>query len=790
MLRPLRVLLAVALTVPLLAGTAGAEEQPLPWAVANHQHRQALLHRVWPADGVPGSMLVTTATSAVARSVADDEGGLVLGDRTVLLHVEPGTEAGAAGRVAAISGVIGVEPDRERSVARVPNDELYFGDQWSHDLANADMAWNTTTGDASVSVAVLDTGVDGRHADLRGNLVEQVDVSSGRPVVQSLGSDNDTCNVGHGTFVSGVVGALGNNSIGVAGVAWDVSIVDVALTSRASRCGILDSVIIAGLAYVTDPSRSGGAVDVVNLSLGGVAEACPIALQSELDTARDRGTLVVAAAGNDNQRIAGATSIPASCQGVMSIGAVGDGGDIAPYSNENAWVDVAAPGGDSSVGRGIVSTAAGGGYDEEEGTSFAAPYVAGIAALLRSVEPSLTPDDLESIIERTASYDGARRDDSYGWGLVDAGRAVAAADDDPEPPEDDPSFPISIGGVDVERVSASGTSTDAIRQAVAISEDVFGDDGAAHAVLARSDDFADVLAGSALGFGVGPVLFSGSTGPLPGVTKTELERTLVDGSTVYLLGGTSALPATLEAEIEALGFVAVRVAGTTRQLTAVAVAEQLESYLAENEFIQPNIAVIATAFNWPDAVSAGALGAWFGVPILVTSATSLDEPVRAFLAERSWETVYLVGGTAALSEDVRRAARDAARVPTADAVRLAGVDRSATAVAIGTEFERLYSEQFEVAFGQPAVPPIVAAVNMRRADGFAHVLSASMLIGAFAGVFLPVEGDGGTSISAGAQTYACRFPAAGVVVGAVDLISDDIAELFDALLKGNAAACN
>jgi hypothetical protein len=152
--------------------------------------------------------------------------------------------------------------------------------------------------------------------------------------------------------------------------------------------------------------------------------------------------------------------------------------------------------------------------------------------------------------------------------------------------------------------------------------------------------------------------------------------------------------------------------------------------------------------------------------------------------------VYVIGGTSAIAEDVRLAVRDASGLPDGDVVRLAGVDRSMTAVAVATEFERIYSEQFEQAFGVPAVPGIVAAVNLRRADGFAHVLSASAIVGATGGVFVPVEGDAGDEIRADVQAYVCRFPADGVVVGASDVVSDATATLFDELLKGRAPACH
>jgi putative cell wall-binding protein len=322
-----------------------------------------------------------------------------------------------------------------------------------------------------------------------------------------------------------------------------------------------------------------------------------------------------------------------------------------------------------------------------------------------------------------------------------------------------------------------------------MSKFTFDSGQAVHAVIARSDDFADALAGSALGFGVGPILFTHRSGPLASATSDELLRVLPTGSTVYLLGGSAALPSTLDGEIQTLGYNPVRVAGATRQLTAVAVAEELERFLNANDFPRVDFAVVATAFNWPDAVSAGAIGAYFGAPVLLTSAGSLDPAVRDFLHARSWSKVYVIGGTAAISEDTRRAVRDAAGLASGQTVRLAGADRSSTAVAVAAEYERLFSSFIQQAFGEAAVPRTVVAVNLRRDDGFAHVLSASALLGAQSGVFVPVEGQAGDRISDEAQSYVCRFPAEGVVAGGSDLVSDAAATLFDSLLKGDAPAC-
>jgi subtilisin family serine protease/putative cell wall-binding protein len=745
----LAALLAVAL---LPAAPAGSAEPPGPGK------RPALRRQQWPADAVPGSLLVTRADGTV-RQVA----------------VRPGTEAVHAARLGRQAGVVAVEPDHLRQAYRRPNDSS-FSRQWAHTVADTAAAWDVTTGDAGVRVAIVDSGIDGTHADLRPNLVSQVDVSSGTVVGVPLGTDNDPCAVGHGTFVAGVVGAVGDNGLDVAGVAWDVGLLDVA-AGDPQRCGTFsDGAIVTGIQWATTQR-----VDVINLSLGGISDTCPTAYQTAIDQARAAGIVVVAAAGNEELQFPGVTSIPASCNGVISVGAVGDSGLHAAYSNANAEVDVAAPGGDTTTGHGeVTSTAIGGGVTQEEGTSFASPYVAGAVALMRSVNDSLTPDQVESILESTARRSGGRTT-QLGWGLIDVAAAVrrAQAGGAVAAPAPDPSFPVGL----VVRVSDQSGSTGPVRQAVAISRFLFPDDSAQHAVIARKDDFADALAGSTLGFGVGPVLFTGSTGAVDPYTASELARVLEPDGRVYLLGGTAALPASMEDDIRALGLTPVRLAGTTREATAAAVATESHARIRELGFDPGSRVILATARQWPDAVTAGSLGAWFGYPILLTDPNALSDATRQSLAALHPAQLYVVGGTTAVSNAVADAARAAAG--PGSLTRLAGVDRTGTAIAVAQQFRTQFRDD------TGGIDPLLAiGVNLRRGDGFAHVLSASALIGVGSGVFLPLEGDKGQTIAPAVKSLACALePYLGVVTGEPDLITDATRNTLDAQLEHEPGAC-
>lgn len=730
-------LAAVALAAVLLTAVA-----PRPAGAALASKASS-----WPAGAVPGSLLVTQDDGAVR-----------------LVRVEPGREAAAAAELAREPGVAAVEPDYLRRALKVPNDPAYSA-QWAHNLTRAPAAWDVTTGDPSVTVAIIDSGVDGTHPDLKANIVGQAVVAAGTATDVALGTNNDPCGFGHGTLVAGVIGGIGNNSIAVAGVAWKVGILDIAAASRTHCVGSFsDSDIVASMKYAIDHRAN-----VINLSLGGQGDTCPAALQGLINQARAAGIVVVAAAGNEQVDFPGSTEVPGSCNGVIGVGAVGPTGAHSYYSNANDYVDVVAPGGDdrvadpSGAGGKIVSTGIGGTVKSSEGTSFSSPYVAGVVALLRSVRSGLTPDEAEAILEGTTQTPLAGHSSTLGWGLIDTAAAVQAAKSGTIPaakPHAD--FPVA----QVVRISAQTLITDPMRQAVAVSRKTFPTDGKAlQVVLARPDDYADALAGSSLGFGVGPLLFTPSTGGVDSFTASEIQRVLPAGGRVYLLGGTAALSSDLESQLRNMGYNPVRLAGTTRMGTAAAVAREVVRRIVELGFPAPTRVMLATAFQWPDAVTAGEFGATWGYPILLTDANRLSDDTRAVLGDLRPQQLYIVGGTAAVSPQVAADAESASGA--ASVQRLAGVDRDETAVAVARQYDRDF-------LNDVGIPPIIAVgVNLRRDGAFANVLSASTLVGALPGVFIPIEGDNGDRVPPAAASYVCGIsPTFGFVVGEGDMVTD------------------
>lgn len=341
----------------------------------------------------------------------------------------------------------------------------------------------------------------------------------------------------------------------------------------------------------------------------------------------------------------------------------------------------------------------------------------------------------------------------------------------PDPANPDP----GAGSVPVARVAGGGPATEAVTQAAAASQVAFdAENPAEYAVLARADVFADALGGSALGYGLGPVLFTDASGALPQATRDELQRAVPSGSDVYVLGGGAAVPASVDGELEALGFNPVRIAGTGREETAALVADEVVAAFGEDGAPAQDTMIVATGANWPDAVTAGQLGAWWGIPVLLTPPDLLHPATRAALESHEPATVLVIGGTAAVSEAV------AAEIGAlgSDVARLGGPTRTGTAAAVLAHHLALFEQAGEQ-------PQEAIAVNLRRPDAFAHVLSASTLVGSFAGVFVPLEGDAGDTLTADVAAVACRLDLPLTVAGGPDLVSDAGAVAVQRALVGD-----
>ncbi|MEV8516921.1 S8 family peptidase [Dactylosporangium sp. NPDC051484] len=372
----------------------------------------------------------------------------------------------AAGLLAALQArgeVEYAEPDTLMHAMSTPNDPNY-PQQWDYYEPTGGMnlpgAWDLATG-TGVVVAVLDTGKTS-HPDLDAHWLPGYDfISSSATARDGNGRDSNPQDEGdwyaagecgqatgsnsswHGTHVAGTVAAIGNNGVGVAGVAYNAKVLPVRVLGK---CGgtssdIADAIVWASGGSVAGVPANANPAKVINLSLGG-SGACSQTYRRAISSANSRGTTVVVAAGNSNADASGFT--PANCAGVVTVAALDRAGNRAFYSNFGATVEVSAPGGEvrletdppgtrSTPQDGILSTLNDGAttpgspiYSTYMGTSMAAPHVAGLVALMLSKNPGLTPSQVLTALQGHARPIPGSCGGGCGAGLVDAAATVAA----------------------------------------------------------------------------------------------------------------------------------------------------------------------------------------------------------------------------------------------------------------------------------------------------------------------------------------------------------------------------
>lgn len=458
-----RIALFLGLIVALSGAAAWARRAP---ASSEPEHDAAL-----GVDPSTGAVLIdlddatdaagwARVRDAIARGVAPyafpvddtprDELGALLSDEAELYRLEvPASEL--ADVVRELSGVADVEDAELERVWAVPPGELagtlseagaapvpsdregftpndpYYRHQWHLDLIGMPIAWQRAQGDGVV-VAVIDTGVAYRDGDA---FLRAPDLAGTRFVDGYDFVDNDTTpddEHGHGTHVAGTIAQSTNNGLGVAGVAPGASIMPIRVLDR-NGSGSWGS-IAAAIRWAADHGAH-----VINMSLGGGMRSRTI--ERAIAHAHARGVVIVAAAGNTGR---GPVEYPARHDHVIAVSSVRFDRQIAPYSSRGAGLDIAAPGGDLRVDQngdglpdGVLQNTIAGrdprrfDYLAWQGTSMAAPHVAGVAALVRSTGVT-DPDAIERVLLSSADAQGDAA--LYGAGVVRADRALARQLDD------------------------------------------------------------------------------------------------------------------------------------------------------------------------------------------------------------------------------------------------------------------------------------------------------------------------------------------------------------------------
>jgi subtilisin family serine protease len=343
------------------------------------------------------------AIDALNRSMATQQVDAIPALGVRVLRVAPGQDAASVASHYAHNPL--VEFAEVNALANtldtIPNDPAYnppLSDQWGLQKVQGPAAWDITTGSPSVVIAVVDGGAWGGHPDLAGKVLTGYNTFTGT----SDASDDN----GHGTWVTGVAAAATNNGVGMAGMSWLSPVIPVKVCDSTGSCPY--SNVAKGMTWAADHGAK-----VINLSLGGEG-SCPATLQSAVDYAWGKGLVIVAASGNSGATV----YAPANCNNVVAVGATDSTDTRFSWSNYGPALDLVAPG--TSL-----CPSLSGGYAWGSGTSFAAPFVSGAAALLMSRGASNSAT-VNALYAGADDLGAAGWDQYYGWGRLNVYKAILA----------------------------------------------------------------------------------------------------------------------------------------------------------------------------------------------------------------------------------------------------------------------------------------------------------------------------------------------------------------------------
>lgn len=675
--RPVAVVLSVALALALLPGMAaagpGVADVPPAGSAASHGTYAQGEIIVQFAPGVSIASAGRRLTKRLGGRIRASYPGL---GGLAVVELEPGVSVEAAVEAySADPDVLHAQPNYEYRLADVPNDAL-FRFQWGlhntgeYGTADADIdapqAWDLQTGSAEVVVAVIDTGVDYTHPDLKENMWVNPREVAGNGIdddnngyiddvhgVDTYNDDGDPMDShGHGTHVAGIVGASGNNSIGVSGVSWDVSV--MALRAADDEGTMWDSTVIEAIDY----ARAHGA-KVVNCSWGG--EVTDTSMYDAMEETPQ--ILYVCAAGNEGSNLDGPYDFyPAEFDlpNVLAVGWSDQGDKPSGSSNYGAEsVDVFAP------GQSIASTVPWTGFPSSSykymtGTSMAVPHVAGIAALMLAEDPTMTVTSLKDAIMASADVKSALAGYCVTGARVNAYKALTID-------------ALASGDLRVVEVAGDdriGTAIEAARLAYP--------DGASTVVITTAYNWPDALAGAALaGMLDAPILLTAPDALPPAVAK---EVDALEATQAVVLGGASAVSSAVEGSLkDILGESSVRrVAGPDRYATARTVASEVASESDEYD----GTAFVVTGLDFPDALGASPLSAAREWPVyLVNPASGLDPATVDAMRAAGVTTAIVLGGEGAVPEVLKTELGERVGCTTE---RIGGATRYETAVGVAT----------------------------------------------------------------------------------------------------------
>ncbi len=559
--------------------------------------------------------------------------------------------------------------------------DLYRDWQWALTVIKADEAAELALPNAQIEVAVIDTGVDIDHPDLRENL----DLQSARDYSDpnnptSLTGDVSYINGkgGHGTHVAGIIAAVARNDQGVSGTAVNNQVkvlpINVFYPDPNNNSRVIADTFSVVRAYDYLLGLALPNLKVVNLSLGG--RSLDSAMELRIEQAKAAGILTVCAAGNDDSSIA---FYPSDYDAVVSVTATTFSDAKASYSNHNRYKDISAPGGESAsysdwavpsvYELGVLSTVPNDDYSLMIGTSMAAPHVSAAAAVLYSIDPSLTIDRIKDILYSTSTDLGdVGLDEYFGWGRLDLEAAVAEL----------------LDSTAYSAVTLSGeTRYDTMEQIIQYYIQATDEEPSASdtVIIASGENYPDALAASGLaGKCAAPVLLTSATA-LSSQTMISLEA--LDPSRVLVLGGESAISPSVLSQIKQVVSAAtlVRIAGDTRVETALEIYEQGANDSSAETEAWGDTAIVTTGYQFADALAIAPFAYRMRAPLFLTQSDgSIDAQVKSFLTSGAFTRVIVVGGNRVIPDTV--VSELAQSAVEAQVLRWGGGDRYQTSAVI------------------------------------------------------------------------------------------------------------
>ncbi|WP_226580899.1 cell wall-binding repeat-containing protein [Halobacillus litoralis] len=588
-----------------------------------------------------------------------------------------------------MDGIELASPDQIYESSYVPKDTYYQSHQDYLTMIGMERAWDITRGSDRVKTAVIDSGVYQGHNDLDGRLTSGYDAVYG-------GSVYDDYN-GHGTFVTGII-AANMNQTGVTGVAPFTKIepVNVEYEGSVSTTGV-----IKGVDYAIDSN-----VDIINMSFGGYTNNTT--LQSVLWDAYESGIVLIAATGNDQTNT---PSYPAAYPWVIAVGATDTTSGspvVADFSNYGYHVDVTAP------GVNILSTSTMGGYETGDGTSFSTPIVSGLASLIKAEHPDWTPPQVEFALQNgSRQFRTGESNPWTGFGQVDGYKALTS----------------SISDMGTDRSSWNITKAQKLSPGVEKERLNFPTDkdlyslemkfpGEVNLELSHPASHID------MGFNVyqeidGDVyeIYSediGVSGESESLTfRAEKGRYYVGVYEYYENWSRENYSLKMDWTLDQ----PERLSGSTRFDTSAEISKK--GWPNGSDTV-----VLATGFDFPDALAGSPLAYELDAPVLLTRSDRLVEETKKEMQRLGAEDVYILGGTGAISDTVKREISQMGF----DVKRLSGQNRYETSVKIANELLSLQGrnqfDQTVLSYGNN-FPDALASASYAAQTGLPILLTAT-----------------------------------------------------------------